>query len=110
MENPVDPPSVVPPYSGIHQQELKPLSDGRYRAVTIFNKGASGILVWLGFVPEGVVTVEPGVVNPRFVITERVSFMFWDDVLRYFKDHDYAPLIGDLRRNIPKELRAWDRR
>ena len=79
----------------VHLQDPEPRSDGTYNAVTIFDKGRHGVLVWAGYVQRGRNGGNDGM-HPGFVITERVSFMFWDDVWRYFQDREFSKLIAKL--------------
>lgn len=100
----------APPFSGIHLQGPKLRENGGFPALTIFNKGAYGVLVWAGYVPEDAPAVEAGTVNPAFVVLERVSFMFWDDLREYFPDNEYSRLVEKIRRGLPAEWRDWNRR
>lgn len=101
---------VAPPFAGIHMQGKNCRENGTYPAMTVFSKGANGVFVLAGYVPKHSAEGKAGVVSPDFVVVERVSLMFWDDLPSYFRFTDYAPLLQKIRRRLPEGWRAWNRR
>lgn len=104
------PEAGAPPFAGIHAQGDKCRENGTYPAMTIFNKGVNGVFVLAGYVPKDSAVVKAGVISPDFIVVERVSLMFWEDLPRYFRSTDYAPLVQKIRRRLPEGWREWKRR
>jgi hypothetical protein len=87
-------------HAGIHLRDDDPQEDGSFRAVTLFDKAPNGVLVWAGYECQGRNAESRDGLHPGFVVTERVSFMFWDDVWAYFREREYARLIAKVRPGI----------
>ncbi len=88
-----------------HVRAAELLPEGGTHAVTLFNRGKYGILVWAGILkPEAIDVVGDEVSPAHYFRRETVSFMSWGDFLEYYRKTPY----GDLAERLSSEVKHRD--
>jgi len=80
-----------------HVVDLSSRGDAGPYAMTMFNRGENGVLVWAGQLRESSLSKPAEEVEANdFAVRETVSFMSWRDIEAYYAETSLAPLVEKL--------------